>query len=135
MDSNPVQVARDSLSRCTKDEKFLDRFYELFMASSEEIRTKFEQTDFERQKKVLSDSLFLILSAAGTTQGFARAQLEKLAKRHSRQQLDIKPEWYIPWLDSLLQTVSEFDAEYSKEVDTAWRESVKDSIEVLVAGY
>ena len=130
-----VQVARDSLSRCSKDTGFLDRFYELFMGSSEDVREKFLETDFERQKKVLSDSLFLMLAAAGTTKGFAHVQLEKLAKRHSRQQLDIKPEWYELWLDTLLKTVSEVDPEYSSEVDTAWRESIKDSIEVLIAGY
>ncbi len=135
MDSQSVQMARDSLSRCSKNEKFLDRFYELFMASSDEIREKFEQTDFERQKRVLSDSLFLILAAAGTTRGFAHVQLEKLAKRHSRDGLDIKPEWYEPWLDNLLKTVAEFDPEYSDEIDIAWRESVKGSIEVLIAGY
>lgn len=135
MDLRTVQIARDSLTRCGKKSGFLDRFYELFMGSSEEIRQKFSQTDFERQKKVLSDSLFLMLAAAGTTKGFAHVQLEKLAKRHCRQQLDIKPEWYDAWLDTLLQTVSEFDAEYSDEVNAAWRESVKDSIEVLIAGY
>ena len=128
-------MARDSFSRCSKDASFLNRFYELFMASSQDIREKFEQTDFERQKRILSDSLFLMLAAAGTTQGFAHVQLEKLARRHSRKELDIKPEWYELWLDTLLKTVAEFDAEYSSEIDTAWRESVKGSIEVLIAGY
>jgi hemoglobin-like flavoprotein len=135
MDPQSIQKARDSLSRCGKDSSFLDRFYEHFMASSEDIRTKFEQTDFERQKKVLSDSLFLMLAAAGTTQGFAHVQLEKLAKRHCRTELDIKPEWYDLWLDTLLKTVAEFDPAYSSEIDAAWRASVKDGIEILIAGY
>lgn len=135
MDSQAVQKARDSLSRCSKDAKFLDRFYELFMASSPDVREKFAETDFERQKKVLSDSLFLMLTAAGTTSGFAHVQLEKLAKRHSREDLDIKPEWYDLWLDNLMRTVSEFDPDYSEEIDNAWRESLKDSIAVLVARY
>lgn len=135
MDSKTVQMARDSLSRCGKDSSFLDHFYELFMASSQDIREKFEQTDFERQKKVLSDSLFLMLAAAGTTQGFAHVQLVKLATRHSREQLDIKPEWYVVWLDSLMKTVADHDPEYSEEVGAAWRESLKGSIEVLIAGY
>lgn len=105
------------------------------MASSEDIREKFEQTDFERQKKVLSDSLFLMLSAAGTTQGFAHVQLEKLAKRHSRAELDIKPEWYEFWLDSLMKTVAELDPDYTDDVEAAWRNAVQGSIEVLIEGY
>lgn len=135
MDAEVIQKARTSFSRCNKNPAFLDRFYELFMASSAEIREKFSQTDFEKQKKVLSDSMFLMLTAAGTTEGYAHVQLEKLAKRHSRGQLDIKPEWYALWLDTLMRTVSELDPEYSDDVDAAWRECFQDGIAVLVAGY
>jgi len=105
------------------------------MGASDDIRAKFEHTDFERQKKVLSDSLFLMLTAAGASRGFARVELEKLAKRHSREELDIKPEWYAIWLDNLMKTVSEFDPEYSDDVDAAWRASIKDSVDLLIAGY
>ena len=67
--------------------------------------------------------------------GFAHRELEKLAKRHSRAQLDVKPEWYDLWLDCLLKSVAEFDPEYSEELDTAWRESLRDGIELLKLGY
>jgi len=87
------------------------------------------------QKKVLRDSLFLMLSAAGTTVGYAHVQLEKLAKRHSHNDLGIEPEWYAPWLDTLLQTVAEFDPDYSDAIDAAWRDSMKEGIELLAAGY
>jgi len=83
MEAQAVQKARDSLSRCNEQPEFLERFYELFMDSSPDIRKKFENTDFEIQKKALRDSLFLMLSAAGTTGGYAHVQLEKLAKRHT----------------------------------------------------
>ena len=135
MDPQVVQKARDSLSRCSKRPEFLERFYELFMASSPDIRKKFEHTDFEVQKKVLRDSLYLMLSAAGTTEGYAHVQLEKLAKRHSRDNLGIKPEWYALWLDTLLETVVEFDPDYSDEILAAWRDSMKGGIDLLAAGY
>lgn len=106
-----------------------------FLDSSPDIRKKFENTDFEVQKKVLRDSLFLMLSAAGTTVGYAHVQLEKLAKRHSHNDLGIKPEWYALWLDTLLQTVAEFDPDYSDAIDAAWRDSMKEGIELLAAGY
>lgn len=135
MDPQSVQKARDSLSRCNQRPEFLERFYELFIDSSPDIRKKFENTDFEMQKRVLRDSLFLMLSAAGTTVGYAHVQLEKLAKRHSHNDLGIKPEWYALWLDTLLQTVAEFDADYSDAIDAAWRDSMKEGIELLAAGY
>jgi len=135
MDPQSVQKARDSLSRCNQRPEFLERFYELFIDSSPDIRKKFENTDFEVQKRVLRDSLFLMLSAAGTTVGYAHVQLEKLAKRHSHNDLGIKPEWYALWLDTLLQTVAEFDPDYSDAIDAAWRDSMKEGIELLSAGY
>ncbi|GMR23321.1 MAG: hypothetical protein BMS9Abin37_1739 [Acidobacteriota bacterium] len=135
MDPQAVQKARDSLSRCNERPEFLGRFYELFMDSSPDIRKKFEHTDFEVQKKALRDSLFLMLSSAGTTEGYAHVQLKKLAKRHSHDDLDIKPEWYALWLDTLLETVAEFDPDYSDELEAAWRDSMKDGIDLLAAGY
>jgi hemoglobin-like flavoprotein len=130
-----IQKARDSLSRCSKSPGFLDRFYDLFMASSGEIRTKFEHTDFERQKKVLEDSLFLMMAAAGTTSGLAHKELSKLAERHSRNQLAIKPEWYSLWLDCLMMAVAEHDSDYSPDLDAAWRESLESGIELLKSRY
>jgi hemoglobin-like flavoprotein len=130
-----IREARDSLGRCVKDPAFFDRFYELFMASSEEIRKKFENTDFDRQKKMLQDSLFLMLVAAGTRSGIAHRELVKLADRHGRKQLGIKPEWYEAWMHSLLQAVSEHDPDYRPELSTAWQESLRDCIRLMRARY
>jgi hemoglobin-like flavoprotein len=130
-----IQAARDSLSRCVKNPAFLDRFYELFVASSEEIRKKFEKTDFARQKRVLQDSLFLMLVSAGTSGGPAHAELSKLAERHSRGQLGIKPEWYDIWLRCLLQAVEEHDPQYRPELSAAWRNSLQRGIAFLSDRY
>ena len=130
-----IQEARDSLSRCNQAPAFLDRFYELFIGSSADIRKKFESTDFERQKKMLKDSLFVMLVAAGTKSGFAHKELSKLADRHSGQQLGVDPGWYDIWLRCLLQAVSENDPEYRPELDDAWRESLRDGIELMKSRY
>jgi hemoglobin-like flavoprotein len=130
-----IQTARDSLSRCVNNPDFLDRFYQLFVDSSAEIRKKFEKTDFARQKRVLQDSLFLMLVSAGTSGGPAHAELSKLAARHSRDQLAIKPEWYDVWLRCLLQAVEEHDPEYQPELSTAWRESLAEGIAFLSSRY
>jgi hemoglobin-like flavoprotein len=132
---DPIQEARDSLSRCIQAPAFLDRFYGLFIDSSADIRKKFEKTDFARQKKMLQDSLFVMLTAAGTSSGFAYKELSKLADRHSRQQLGIDPAWYDLWLSCLLKAVREHDPEYRPELDDAWRESLKDGIELMKARY
>ena len=84
---------------------------------------------------MLSDSLFLMLAAAGTTSGFAYVELRKLAKRHSRNQLDIHPDLYEIWLDCLMKVVAEVDSEYTEAIDEAWRESLAGGIELLKSAY
>ncbi len=130
-----VEQARSSLSRCIRNPAFLDRFYELFVASSEEIRKKFADTDFDRQKKVLQDSLFVMMVSAGTTSGAAYKELSKLGERHSRNQRDIKPEWYDVWLECLMKAVAENDPEFAPGIETAWRESLKSGIDFLKSKY
>jgi hemoglobin-like flavoprotein len=105
------------------------------MASSPEIRAKFEATDFTRLKTMLQDSLFVMLVAAGTTSGPAHKELRKLADRLGRSGLGIKPEWYDFWLDSLLQAVAEHDPDYTPELADAWRESLRDGIELMRSRY
>lgn len=126
-DHDVIQRARDSLSRCVADPDFTQRFYDLFMDSSEEIAELFRQTDFERQKRVLQDSLFVMLVAAGTTKGPAHEELERLAERHL--QLGIKPEMYTVWLDKLLEAAREFDPEFTDDLEEDWRDALRDPIE------
>src|SRR3989304_6997408 len=72
-----------SYHRCRASAGFFDTFYECFPARSEEVAEKFRQTDFTRQKLMLRESLIsMLLFNLGT--GSARAELEQLAKRHSR---------------------------------------------------
>ena len=135
MREDQVKAARDSLSRCLENENFLDRFYELFMGASSDVAEKFAKTDFEKQKQVLKDSLFLMMVTAGTDKGFGHDQLQKLGKRHSRNELDIKPEHYEIWVDTLMQTVKECDPSYSEALDASWRSALTPGIEFLKSKY
>ena len=53
-----------SLKRCLARPEFMLDFYGRFMASSDEIREKFAETDFDRQTRVLADSLWVMAVAA-----------------------------------------------------------------------
>ncbi len=58
------------------------------------------------------------------------------AKRHSRAELDIKPELYDLWLDQLVQAVREFDRMFDTEIEAAWRRLLQAGIEcVKSSGY
>jgi hemoglobin-like flavoprotein len=135
MSQKEIIEARDSLTRCLTVAGFFDRFYELFLASSPEVAEKFKSTNFVEQKKMLESSLYLMLVAAGTSKGVGHSELERVAQRHSRKDLNIQPELYTLWLDCLMQAVSEHDPQYTPELDQAWREALKDGIELMKARY
>ncbi len=118
-----VEVFLASLKRCLARPDFLARFYEGFMASSEEVREKFRNTDMKRQVRMLEDSLFVVAVAVQGGEGsLARADLPRIAARHGRKQLDIRPELYDLWSDCLLTAARQHDPAFDDGVDRAGRE-------------
>jgi len=51
-----IELFNDSLARCLRRGELFQRFYELFLASSDEVREKFRATDFRRQRRMLQTS-------------------------------------------------------------------------------
>lgn len=135
MSEEAINNARNSLDRCMDDESFLDAFYKRFLSTSPIIAEKFEDTDFERQKDVLSQSLYLMLVGAGAASGPAHEQLRRVGFVHSRGQRDIPPALYDNWLESLMETVREFDGLYTPQLEVDWRIALKPGIEFLIAHY
>lgn len=112
----------------------MDRFYERFMASSDEVRKKFANTNFAAQKEHLLKSLGL---AADVIDGDASAMrhLHERAESHGHRDLDIKPELYDLWLESLMATAEECDPEFTPEIEDAWRSVLGHIIGYMQAHY
>jgi hemoglobin-like flavoprotein len=129
-----AELFNDSLERCTSDCRFLDRFYELFIASSAEAAAKFANTDFQVQKAALKVSLYMIMSSLeGKPEG--NVHLERIAARHSRSALDVGPHLYDRWLESLVQAARESDPLFRDETEQAWRRVMRVGIEFLKSRY
>ena len=125
----------ESLRRCEARPGFLDLFYEKFLASSPEVRRKFEGTNFVRQKKALRESFqFLVLAASDFDRKTPDWHLADIVALHGPGQLDIRPGLYDLWLDSLLEAVKEFDPEYGPAVEEAWRDVMLFGISYLREG-
>lgn len=136
MATSDGETFRASLRRCLADTAFLREFYELFMASSPEVREKFKSTEFPRQTRVLADSLYIMAVASESKDdAIAWQELDRLAERHSHAELDIRPELYASWLDCLVKAASAYDPEFSPEVEKAWRQALAPGIEHLRSGY
>src|SRR5690348_5715671 len=119
VDPTTLGVFEASLARCLAAPRFLDRFYETFLASSPKVREKFAATDFERQKQALAASFRTLLELAREGSPPDEA-IRSLAERHSSRGLKICAELYANWLDSSLETVRECDPEFSPAVRDAW---------------
>lgn len=133
MNETDVELFNDSIERCSSRPEFLSRFYTLFLASSDTVARKFEHTDLRAQARMLKTSLYMMMSA--TYESERVVHLERLARRHSRSELDIKPELYDLWLDRLVQAVKEFDPMFDMETEMAWRRVLQPGIEFMKSRY
>lgn len=133
MNERDIELFNDSIERCSCSPEFLRRFYTLFLASSDTVARKFEHTDLRAQARMLKTSLYMMMSA--TYESERIVHLERLARRHSRADLDIEPGLYDLWLDRLVQAVTEFDPMFDDEIGTAWRRVLQPGIEFMKSGY
>ena len=128
-----IELFNDSLER-TSGSPFLERFYELFVASSPEVAEKFAHTDFRQQRHAVKVSLYMMMSAVlGHPEG--DVHLTRIARRHSRAALAIRPELYDLWLDCLIRAVREYDRSFSGETERAWRNVLQRGIEFMKSRY
>jgi hemoglobin-like flavoprotein len=135
IDERTLQTFSESLGRCNGSPAFVERFYEIFQASSPKVQEKFAQTDFVRQKAALRASLDAMLLAAKDPKKGPEQYLRDLAERHSSRQLNIGAELYDLWLDSLLATVKEFDSKNSPDVQEAWEKVMMQGVSYLLSRY
>lgn len=136
MTSKHVATFSTSLKRCLASPDFLTKFYDLFVGSSDEVREKFRNTDFEAQKRMLADSLYAIAVAAqGQKEGPGWAELARLAERHGSADLDVRPGLYDLWLDCLLEAARQHDPRFSPAIEKAWRKTLAVGIDYMRSRY
>ena len=136
MNERIIELFNDSLERCHQQPVFLDRFYELFLNSSEEVAQKFADTDFKRQKRVLKISLYMLMMVVNDELAAeSKAHLERIATLHNRDALKIEPRLYGFWLNCLLKAVAETDPYFDEEIEDAWRMVLAYGIEFMTSRY
>jgi len=128
------QMFHNSFERCDHQEGFFERFYEIYVGSSDEVKEKFKNTDMERQVKMLRDSFYTTKLATGAS-SIIQENLKRVAALHGHRGRDIKPELYDLWLDCLIRTVNQFDLEFSFEIEVAWREMFQPGISYMKSHY
>lgn len=134
IEKDAMERVRSSFARCIITNGFIDRFYELFLASHPEIAPKFAKTNFDKQKGLLVQGILYALQFAGGNQA-GEAGLTPIRKSHNRKKLNIEPRFYRFWVDSLVKAISEKDYQYTYTLEYDWRNALKPVVEFMSSGY
>jgi truncated hemoglobin YjbI len=135
MDGRPAPEAlaafHASLARASASPRFLDVFYDRFMASSPAIAAIFAGRDMARLKRKLGASLHVMTLAIDGSPG-ADMYLEYLARVHGR--FEITAAMYDGWLDALVATAAECDPQFDAALRAQWYEVVGAGIRLMQPG-
>jgi hemoglobin-like flavoprotein len=58
--------------------------------------------------------------------------MEAIAYTHAHDHMDIKPEFYPLWLESMLRTIKAHDPNFSEVLEEAWREVLTFTINFMI---
>lgn len=128
------EPVRRSLERCEENGNFAETFYDIFLGSSDEVASYFAATDFERQRKLLRDSVYM-MATRDVAEPQMREILERLGEAHGRDGRNILPDLYELWLDGICQTASVLDPDWSGELERQWRVRLRPGMQIIMAAY
>ncbi|TYT25230.1 globin [Luteimonas viscosa] len=122
--SDRYEDLQRSYGRCLHDRHFIERFYEVFIASHPAIAPLFAGTDMGRQRLALRRGISVaIFHAAGSV--LSRRATEEMADVHSlKGRAPVDPALYPYWIDSLLTVVAQTDPEADAALMARWREAM-----------
>ena len=127
-------MAKASFERCCEAPVFFQTFYKKFLEACPEARPMFANTDFERQHRLLQHAVSMLLIFPNQPRAEPTI-LTRLAERHGRRDLNVHPSHYRPFVDSLIATVREFDADFDRDVEAAWRNTIALGVEYMQSRY
>ncbi|WP_447977444.1 globin [Candidatus Nitrospira bockiana] len=111
----------ESFGRCCVNPRFLDRFYEIFLSSHPAIKPMFQHTDMGKQKNLLRQGLPMVLMH-GEGNAFGTRSLDRIAESHGRKGMNVDPNLYEYWINSLLEAIKECDPQWDPALEAQWRD-------------
>jgi len=139
LDKLDIDGVKLSFGRCLLSQKgdfsFLELFYNLFINSHPDFKILFAKTNFKKQILTLKNSLNMAIMYAGGDLFIAKDVLEKISKTHCRDKLNIKPEYYQYWIDSLIESIRIKDTKFNNDLELKWRAVLQITVDFIVARY
>ncbi|MDR4479856.1 MAG: globin [Nitrospira sp.] len=120
-----------SYGRCCVCPEFFDRFYAIFLGSHPSIKPMVAHTSFTKQKALLREGVaMMLLHLEGKSIG--TQCLNRLAKTHSPHRMNITPQLYEYWINSLIATIKEYDTGYTPDLEIEWRKALHAGVHYIV---
>ena len=129
-----IELVKKSFDRCAAKGDIIGDFYDIFLESHPDISPQFANTNFVQQKKLLLQGLDLTIMFA-TDEPVGKIGINRIKKSHCKTALNITPELYPYWKQSLLRAISELDPEFSDKLKEQWDLVLQKSIDYIISGY
>lgn len=129
-----IDNVKISYGRCLAYEEFFDYFFDRFFESHPSVKEMFAETDFPEQKKHLRHGLNLVIMFASDNLP-GQLGLNRIKDTHGKTNLNIRPEFYPLWKESLMKAVVHFDKDITEELKAEWGMVLDKGIEFIAAGY
>ncbi|HKJ88519.1 MAG TPA: globin [Gammaproteobacteria bacterium] len=134
MASDAAGAVKNSLGRCLHNGDVFGTFYRIFLDSDPRIPKLFAETDWEEQKRLLRHGVNSVIgfyegSATGTS------ALERIRFTHGRERLNIPPDLYGRWVDSMIGAVRELDPQFDPLLEQSWRDVLNHGTGFVKEGY
>lgn len=124
-----------SFGRCLRRPGFIERFYEVLLASHPSIPPMFARTDFRGQRLALRRGISMAISWAARSEMVQRPMMQMIEVHARSGRAPVEPALYACWVDCLLQSIGEFDAEFTPELAREWREAMGKVVGFFAANY
>lgn len=129
------EQVKASFERCSAlGDEFFDTFYANLVDQETVIAQMFAETDMQKQNELIEEGIRNLI-AYGEGDEKAENRIRELGRSHSRDHLNVPPEFYPLWVESLLKALSEHDAEFTNELDENWRSVLAPGINLMVSFY
>ncbi len=123
-----------SYYRCEDAGGFFDAFYDILFSKADEIPPMFADTDMEMQKQIMMASVLMCLRLR-SGDAIARRTIESIGESHSHKNLNVRPELYLLWLDSLCESIQRTDPQFSLGLEKQWRAAMQAGIDLIRSKY
>ena len=129
-----LDTVKQSYGRACLNPNLIERFYTIFLESHPDIKPRFRNTDFTKQRQLLKTGVIIML---GHLEGKSvwTEHLNKIAEKHSKQHLNIPPALYQYWIDSLICAVKEYDAQWTPEIERSWKKVLRAGVDSITEYY